>query len=278
MKLVCERARKRARVGAVLGILLTRASPCFAGDPILPPPPPHANGQVLWHIVHDQCVPDERSHRQPAPCAEVELGHGVDHGFAVLKDKHGVAQYLLMPTEDITGIEDQRVLAPGAVNYFAAAWTARTLVEARLGKPMPRQDMGVSVNSIYGRSQDLLHLHVDCLAPSTVAALSAAGPRLSAHWSREPLMLAGHPYLALAVAGEDLKSDPFTLLARGVPGAASQMGAWTLVLAGARGPGGAPMFILLASEADPLMGRFASGEELQDHDCTVAQTAPTAHR
>jgi CDP-diacylglycerol pyrophosphatase len=38
------------------------------------------------------------------------------------------------------------------------------------------------------------------------------------------------------------------------------------------------MFILLASEADPLMGRFASGEELQDHDCTVAQAAPTAHR
>jgi len=258
-------------------LLLAFASPCLAGDPVLPPPPPHPSGQVLWHIVHDQCVPDEVSHAQPAPCAEVVLAGGVDHGFAVLKDKHGLEQYLLMPTEDITGIEDGRLLAPGAVNYFAAAWTARSLVEARLGHLLPRQDMGVSVNSIYGRSQDLLHLHIDCLTPATVAALSAAAPRLTSHWSREPLTLAGHPYLALALAGDDLTADPFTLLARGVPGAAAHMGAWTLVLAGARGRGGEPIFVLLASEADPLMGRFASGEELQDHDCTVAQMGAAPH-
>jgi CDP-diacylglycerol pyrophosphatase len=264
---------RKALPGAAASLLLVLASPSLAGDPILPPAPPHANGQVLWHIVHDQCVPDEMSHNQPAPCAEVELSRGVDHGFAVLKDKHGREQYLLMPTQDITGIEDPKLLAPGAPNYFAAAWTARTLVEARLGHPLPRQDMGVSVNSIYGRSQDLLHLHIDCLTPATVAALGAAAPRLGVHWSRAPLILDGHPYLALVLAGEDLKADPFTLLARGVPGAAAHMGAWTLVLAGARGRGGAPIFILLASEADPLMGRFASGEELQDHDCAVAQVA-----
>jgi CDP-diacylglycerol pyrophosphatase len=254
-------------------MLLACAPPSLAGDPVLPPPPPHPNGQVLWHIVHDQCVPDELAHGQAAPCAEVDVTKGVDHGFAVLKDKHGQEQYLLMPTEDITGIEDRRVLAPDAVNYFAAAWTARSLVEARLGHPAPRQDMAVSVNSIYGRSQDLLHLHIDCLAPTTIAALSAAAPRLSSHWSREPLSLDGHPYLALALAGEDLKANPFALLARGVPGAAAHMGAWTLVLAGARGQGGAPIFVLLASQADPLMGRFASGEELQDHDCAIAPAA-----
>jgi len=264
-----------ARLWAAVGLLFSFPSPSLAGDPVLPPPPPHANGQVLWHIVHDQCVPDEVVHAQPAPCAEVVLIGGVDHGFVVLKDKHGLEQYLLMPTQDITGIEDQRVLAPGAVNYFAAAWTARSLVEARIGHALPREDLGVSVNSIYGRSQDLLHLHIDCLAPATVAALSTAAPRLTARWSREPLILDGHPYLALALAGDDLKADPFKLLARGVPGAAAHMGAWTLVLAGARGRGGTPSFILLASEADPLMGRFASGEELQDHDCAVAQTAPT---
>jgi len=269
---------RSAGVHAMIATLLAISSSAVAGEPILPPPPPHANGQVLWHIVHDQCVPDELAHGQPAPCAEVDIPNGVDHGFAVLKDKHGVAQYLLMPTQDITGIEDARILAPGAVNYFAAAWTARALVEAKLGHTLPRQDLGVSVNSIYGRSQDLLHLHVDCLALATVAALSAAAPRIGAHWSREPLMLDGHPYLTLALAGEDLKADPFTLLARGVPGAAAHMGAWTLVLAGATARGGAPMFILLASEADPLMGRFASGEELQDHDCAVAGAAAIPRR
>jgi CDP-diacylglycerol pyrophosphatase len=236
----------------------------------LPPPPAHPNGQALWRIVHSQCVPDEQRNGWPAPCIEVSLSQGPEHGYAVLKDRHGAEQYLVMPTLDITGIEDARLLAPGAEPYFADAWRARHFVEALIGKPMPRQDMAVSVNSRYGRSQDLLHLHVDCLTPQALAAIAADLPKVDRRWSRAPLSLDGHPYYAIRLDGEAPPADPFRLLAEGVPGAAADMGAWTLVLAGASFEGGRPGFILLAGRADPARGDFASGEELQDHDCALA--------
>jgi len=52
--------------------------------------------------------------RPATPCTEVALGQGLDRCYAVLRDKHGAEQYPVMPTLDITGIEDARLLAPGA--------------------------------------------------------------------------------------------------------------------------------------------------------------------
>lgn len=260
-----------ASATAMFLILFAAACSAPAAPGALPPPPKHANGQVLWHIVHDQCVPDEQTNAKPAPCIEVSAGDGVDRGYAVLKDIHGAEQYLVMPTLDITGIEDARLLAPGAPNYFADAWRALSYVDAKIGKTMPRQDMAVSVNSPYGRSQDLLHLHVDCLTPRSVATLTADIPRIGRRWSRTTFTFEGHPYYAVRLPGDAPTADPFRVLADGVPGAAKDMAAWTLVLAGATLEGGQPGFVLLAGRADPAHGDFASGEELQDHECAVAR-------
>jgi CDP-diacylglycerol pyrophosphatase len=258
------------RIALIALVLLLGA--CQARSPAapgLPPPPPHPNGQALWHIVHEKCVPDQEKSGRPDPCIAVSLARGEARGYAVLKDLHGAEQYLLMPTIDITGIEDARLLAPGGPNYFAAAWASKPFVDHLIGKTMPRQDMAVSVNSLYGRSQDLLHLHVDCLTPQSLAALVTDAPKVTARWSRTPFMLDGHPYYAVRLMGELPPADPFHLLADGVPGARVAMGAWTLVLVGADF-GGRPGFILLANRADPLHGDFGSGEELQDHDCRIA--------
>ena len=40
----------------------------------------------------------------------VDITNGVEKGFAVLKDKTGVAQFLLIPTARIGGIEDPALL------------------------------------------------------------------------------------------------------------------------------------------------------------------------
>jgi len=244
---------------------------CAAGPaaPPLPPPPAHPNGQVLWQIVHGQCVPGQQSQGKPAPCAEVDLARGEDHGFAVLKDRAGATQYLVMPTRLITGIEDTRLRDPGATNYFAPAWRVRVLVEAKLGAPLAATDTSIAVNSIYGRTQDLLHLHVDCIRSDVRNAIAGAAPGITYHWSSTPLMLAGHPYRALRIDGAEVPtSDPFDLLARGLHVPPGEMGAWTLVLAGAQFLDGRPGFVLLAGRADPASGNDGSGEELQDHDCT----------
>ena len=62
--------------------------------------PAHADPDALWRVVHEQCVPHERTADDPAPCAVVNEGGG----YALLKDMIGPAQYLLIPTERISGI------------------------------------------------------------------------------------------------------------------------------------------------------------------------------
>ena len=237
---------------------------CATRGPDLPPPPVHAHGQALWKIISEQCVPGALQRRDPAPCAVVSLVGG----FVVLKDRDGASQYLVMPTDKITGIEDPKLLAPGVPNYFAAAWEVRSLVQTRLGRPLEREDLSVAVNSPYGRSQDQLHLHVDCLDAGVREALRADGPQIGPAWSRARFALAGHLYWIRRIDAATLgRVDPFRLLADGMPGARRSMGAWTLVLAGessAFGPG----FFLMADRADPKAGDRASGESLQDHACS----------
>lgn len=234
--------------------------------PVLPPPPVHANGQVLWSIVNGKCVPDQQANAKPDPCTEVAIGGGVAKGYAVLKDRVGASQYLVMPTRLITGIEDPQLLAPGATNYFDPAWRVRGLVDQRLGTTSTRDDVGIAVNSIYGRSQDLLHLHVDCLRVDVRDDLHRQLAAVGRRWSA-PVTLAGHDYYALRIDGDDsVPIDPFAALADGLKVPPAEMGAWTLVLAGATF-GDRPGFVLLAARANPASGYDGSGEDLQDHQC-----------
>jgi CDP-diacylglycerol pyrophosphatase len=69
-----------------------------------------ADPSALWKIVNGKCVPHEQAADDPSPCAAVDVAGGVDKGFAVLKDMNGVAQFLLIPTARIGGIEDPAIL------------------------------------------------------------------------------------------------------------------------------------------------------------------------
>jgi CDP-diacylglycerol pyrophosphatase len=59
-------------------------------------------------------------------------------------------------------------------------------------------------------------------------------------------------------------------LADGVPGARAEMGNESLVIVGAEFAAGQPGFVILNSQVDPSTGNAAGGEELQDHDCVIA--------
>jgi CDP-diacylglycerol pyrophosphatase len=268
----------RNRLNSLLmGVLLSAiVAGCATPHPSLPPPPVHANGQVLWQIVHDHCLTDERDHGNPSPCTEVSITAGINRGYAVLKDRDGVSQYLVMPTIRITGIEDAQLLRPDATDYFSPAWRVRQLVAQRLVRTLTRADVGIAVNSIYGRTQDLLHLHVDCINADVRDALRRAAPAIGHHWGRHPIMLDGHRYRAIRVDGDDLvAADPFRLLAQGLSVGPGDMGAWTLLLAGMDFPDGKPGFLLLAARAEPSAGFSGSAEELQDHSCAgVGQPGP----
>ncbi len=228
--------------------------------------PAWADSDALKKIVLDQCVPNEKTNGDPAPCAAVDLNGGT----AVLKDSRGATQFLLIPTKAVTGIDDKQTLAHEAPNYFRAAWAARHLVEDKAGKPIPRDDIGLSINSAYGRSQNQLHIHVDCIRAEVREALRAGDAQIGPHWVALGTDLAGHRYRAMRLDGDDLGSrNPFKLLAEGDPEAAADMGRETLTMVGATFPDGKPGFYLLSDRAGISHMDMAASESLLDHDCAV---------
>jgi CDP-diacylglycerol pyrophosphatase len=61
---------------------------------------------VLWKIVHEQCVQDEQASDRPAPCAEVDLQNGAACGTPIMKDIVSNVQFLWIPAARITDIDD----------------------------------------------------------------------------------------------------------------------------------------------------------------------------
>ena len=269
------------RAGRVCGWLLALGwaiAPAAARDASAPSKvrPGVENRNRLWALVHDGCVPAAARNRYPPfPCVEVNTAtHGGAAGYAVLKDRAGRYQYLVLPLARVRGIESPALQAPGAPNYFADAWTARLYVEAALHAAQPRDALSLVVNSASGRSQDQLHIHVDCIRPDVHAALQRLLPVVTEHWRPLPAPLPpnGHAYWARWADGETLAVNPFKSLAASLhPG--DSMAKHSLVVVGARSASGRPGFLLLSGRVDRPGGDHASGDELQDHDCAIAQRA-----
>ncbi len=216
---------------------------------------------ALWRIVHDNCVPTQQSQGRPGECSLVDL----TGRYAVLKDMRGDTRFLLLPTERITGIESPVLLQPGSVNYWRAAWQARRYVEERAGRALPRDMIGLSINSLK-RSQNQLHIHIDCVQPDLRSALRQHAAEIDEQWSRQPLVLAGHDYYATRLAGADPDTDPFKRLAQRLTDPSSSMGRQNLSLIGAELPGGRPGFYLLDS---PAGDHGATVDRVLDRGCKL---------
>ena len=224
-----------------------------------------AHPSALWHVVHDLCVTDMKARGGAAPCAMVSLGGG----YAVVRDVGRSSQLLLVPTARVSGIESSALLARRSPNYWQAAWSARGLFERRLGRAVPRQDLGLAINSVATRTQDQLHIHIDCVRPDVVAALAANEGRISARWSRLPGPLFSGRYRARWIEGSDLSAaDPFKLLAHGDAAARADMGRQSLLVVGAA-RGGRAGFILVSHRDDPVHLDVVPAEALLDHSCSV---------
>jgi CDP-diacylglycerol pyrophosphatase len=188
-------------------------------------------------------------------------------GWAVLADRKGGAHFLLIPTRTVAGIESPEVLEPGAPNYFQAAWQARDRLAAVVGYEVPRSAVGLAVNPKQSRSQDQMHIHIECLRADVAASLRAASTNLSGTWSS--IEVAGWHFDALRILGEDLgKSNPIRLLADRMPDPQSRREEYSLVVAGMQYPEG-PGFVVLTGTALP-------GELLLDSTCAAARPAGTA--
>jgi len=217
--------------------------------------PAFADSDVLWKIVHDRCAV------QTAPCLSVNTA---EH-YAMLKDLNGIAQFLLIPTDKITGIESPDLLNPATHNFFADAWAEQGDVDSRLPHAIPRDGLSLAVNAQQARSQNQLHIHIDCLSTDARAVLKADADRVGTDWAPLPDAIAGHQFTAIRVKGETLGDfNPFLALAKTLKDPAKDMRGHNLVVVGANFAEG-PGFIVLTDVAKPGMG----GEDVQDHSCAI---------
>jgi CDP-diacylglycerol pyrophosphatase len=221
-----------------------------------------AHPNALWHVVHGLCVTNARASGRPEPCVEVNL----QGGYAIVKNFRGATHYLLVPTDRLIGIESPKLQRPGGVNYWQAAWGARHYIAGGRGLALPREDIGMAVNSAYARTQDQLHIHIDCVRRDVRAALFAHQSEIGSRWTRLNFGLPHRRYMARWVDRADLGvDDPFKMLALDDPTARADMARETLAVIGATRPDGTPGFVVLSDRAHATDN--AAGESLLDHKC-----------
>jgi CDP-diacylglycerol pyrophosphatase len=231
---------------------------------------------ALWEVVHSLCVPGQLQNHDPRPCVQVDLSGGIGRGFAILKDLGGATHFLLIPTTRISGIESPIAFGPNATNYFADAWEARTYINQALHQSLPPDAIGLAINSTVSRSQDQLHIHIDCLLTDVFETLHKNRDQIGSDWVPFKHSFSGHQYLAMWVPGEHLGSNnPFRLLAERLPNAARNMGNRTLVVIELTRADGTQGFVILTDQVNRESGDLAYGEELLDHSCRIAAIGRT---
>ena len=233
----------------------------------------------LWEVVHNLCVPGQSEYHDPKPCLRVDLTGGIERGFAILRDPRGGTQFLLIPTARISGIESPFVRGPHATNYFADAWEARSYINEALHQTLPRDGIGLAINSASSRSQDQLHIHFSCVRADILEALHKNEERIIGdRWAQLDISFLGHHYVAMWVTGEHLSPyNPFQLLSERLPDGARYMGNRTLVVVGLTRRDGTKGFVILADQVNKERGDLAFGEELLDHSCQIAAKGNTVH-
>jgi CDP-diacylglycerol pyrophosphatase len=228
---------------------------------------------ALWNLVSNKCFPHFLASQDPAPCESIDLLDAAK-GTAILKDAIGATHFLAIPTRQVQGIESPEVLDLNAPNWFARAWNARRFVFARLGKTLPREAVGLAINSQLSRSQDQLHIHIDCIKVDVAKELVGARTGIGLNWSDSSLTLLGKTFAARQLNQPELDGlNPFHLVASG-PATLSRwdMGHATIVVVGATLPGGVEGFVLLAGHADAAAADRGHGSDLLDRSCAIAST------
>ena len=241
----------RLALGAFLvgGISLLLASAAAGRD----------DGDGLWHVVHDLCLPMQRTLNHPFPCLDVNT----QRGFVVLRAPYDQTRLLVVPTRRVTGIESPSLLQDNMPPLWSIGWRERGRVAEAAGKPLNWNDVGMAVNSQPRRTQDQLHIHVDCVDPRLRRALAVKSSHLTSQWSTLDLAPWGDQYRVRSVSAAELDQNLFKLVADQIPGARSEMGQQSIAVVGLPdGQNQQRLALLVNSDA-------GHAEELLDHSCMI---------
>lgn len=208
----------------------------------------------LWSLA--QCC--SKNLQSDADCRAYDAADD----YIILKDNspRKPAAYLIIPTIRVTGIEDKQIFSPPVAEFWQYAWEqAQYLVEE------PAANIALAINSAHGRTQNQLHIHVACVLPAVARTLAENAGKIGSDPARAAELVlppANHSYRVIKVSGALAGvNSPFNLVAA-MPGAAGDMGAQSIAVAGTATPGTYYVLDTVARGANP---GFA--EELLDQTC-----------
>ena len=217
---------------------------------------------ALW-IVLQSCVVAQTA-GIPFPCLAVNLASGAGQGHAVLRAPFSTTRVLVMPIDKVEGIESPILQRADARAYWRAALDARRFVAEALGGRISLSEVALAVNSRVGRSQDHLHIHVDCLKPSVRLALRRHASVFTARWTPLKFALEGARYFGLKVGASETEGfNPFESLAS-LPGARQDLRVTSLAVVSAPAESGGGIYVLA------YRGRWSPVEGLLDPTCSTA--------
>ncbi|QST30891.1 CDP-diacylglycerol diphosphatase (plasmid) [Escherichia albertii] len=223
----------------------------------------YADRDILWRKINENCVTGYLDKDTYQPCSLVDM----NRRFTVYKVDNDKYQYLLLPTDKVTGIEDISIQKDGAPNYLYYAWLSRLFLTERLGKPVKERFISLTLNAKNARSQDQFHIHISCLSGPANEVLSAIPEnKLNANWSKDKITIPPYSYYYRKVTMNDLMNENlFKSVANKVKEENSNMDFIGVGLVN-RGPDN---FIMLVGTGTKSRG--VSAELIQDHECVLAE-------
>lgn len=173
-------------------------------------------------LVIRACEVNSTLTASPYPCLKIVHTQDPLSSYVVLREPTNKERTILAPLADVPGIEDPRLLAADAPNYFEDAWRERT---DGLGLPAwkdsPR-NFALAINAANWRTQDRLHIHMGCQTPRFRALLKTHATEIGSGRFTNLKTKAG--WWAIFYEADDLSNmNPLKLVADGIVGARSNM-------------------------------------------------------
>lgn len=223
----------------------------------------------LWKNVQERCLtPATPTHPD---CVIVDR----QHGYVLYKDMIGASHYLVIPDQPVSGVDDPRVWNDPARNAWAFGWQARDVVGKALGRPLPDTLLGLAINARASRTQDQLHIHLDCVSERARDFLASG--EIGTRW--RDLRFDGKPVRAMLIpsATPTLAVDPFDLVRRdvgGSDGAGASMADRGVFLAYVSPPGGTAGFVVVDQPVDKAAGSNGHASDFLDRGCKLGRALP----
>ncbi|MEH2405632.1 CDP-diacylglycerol diphosphatase [Nostoc sp.] len=220
---------------------------------------------LLWNKVQ-KCITNQREIHKPDPCVYVDI----NNKYVVANGSKPV-DYLLVPTDKISGIEAPQISQSNSRNYWQYAWkkaTDKDYIRSKAPQVKYPEQIGLAINSKQARHQDQLHIHMSCIKKVVSEELEKGEKTreiTDRFQSQKYVNLEGNNYSIRLLKNDSLSdyNNPFLLVKEFV--GQTKMEEQSIAVVG-RKQGG---FYILNTQSDTQSGYKAVAEKLLDEDCST---------